>query len=308
MPSIPEYGEQLRQRRQQLETVRSEVSAQQFQKPLIQQRVLRQLTPFTSLKVKKQIGKMRGEFDISKQAALGEIEQGFREQEQLESEFAPMESEYNEYIRQLQEYEEAKAAEKLASKAGAGGAALYAGLSTGSERKQLQKIQKAYKDYLEAPKLTVSISEQEGQLLPGVIVRDFTKKKMKPEYISPDTGEKFATFAELRKSFEFADVPEGTFGVGELPSYNTGPALTGFAINIAKTPKNVNSKMMGLRPTNINMLGSLNKNIFQIASKKNNLSKYNSTGRQFASPIKKSKTQDLPFFGKVSKKKGIRWL
>lgn len=302
MPTIPEYGEQLRQRRQQLETVRSEVSSQQFQKPKIQQRVLRQLTPLTSLKVRKQIGKMRGEFDISKNAALGEIEQGFREQEQLESEFAPMEAQYNQYLQEVAAYEQAKAAEKLASKSGTG----YSAYATGAEKKALKGIAKAKEAYMAAPQLKITVSEEGPQFLPGVIVRDFTNKKMKPEYISPDTGEKFKSFEELKKSFEIPAVANFNYSA---PEYNEPSAITGFALKAIESKRPISNKSFGIRPTNINMLGSIGRSIYPNGSKKSNLA-FGIAYAKKASNLKTKAAQTNNLFGRRTntKTKGIRWL
>lgn len=250
MPTIPEYAQQLRERRNQLETVRNQVSNQQFQKPIVQQRVLRQLTPLTSLKLRRQIKGMRGEFELSKRSALSEIDKGFAEQEQLESEFQPYMSQYEQQLSEYQGYEQAKKA--YAKK-------VPIQLVSGAVKKYLKEFYKGQEKAAEAPQLTVSMGTQEAQLLPGVIVRDYGGKKAgAPLYISPDSQQAFASFKDLTDSFQM-QMPSDTTLLQPNSDLGISNSLGKLSNVVIKSQKPVTYKMLGIRPTNINMLGRVTK-------------------------------------------------
>ncbi|MFI5405054.1 MAG: hypothetical protein ACHQ1D_00930 [Nitrososphaerales archaeon] len=179
MPTIPDYEANLRARRTQLSQARTQVETSVFQKPIVQQRVLRQLTPGTSLKLKQTIGKMKKAFEVSKASALGEIESGFAEQDQLEKSFLENKPAYEDYILATRRYERQR--ERY-------------------ERNRAEARERSAISTSPAPSSSVTVTEVPAQVLPGVIVRDYSGGQA-PSYRDPTTGRGFSSFLDLQRGF-----------------------------------------------------------------------------------------------------------
>lgn len=263
MPTIPDYEAALRARRNQLQTVRNQVANQEFQRPVVQQRVLRQITPQGSRKLKVQIAKIRTGFDQSKQEALGEIDRALLEQEQLERDFEPLKAE--------------------SIRAEAINDAINRGIRDkgfGDAFKSLSKQDQAFvrsktREILRSAErrgFSQKVSELQASLPKGEkLVVDYKKLKV--------TGVGSAAFAQSLPADVYQAKIEALNNLNYSPASSNSPfvklgstnvlkggdslrsyplaSVRNFSAKVDAIPSKVTPKFLGIRPVNINLLGNL---------------------------------------------------